>query len=248
LPNHAYQVWNRTLARRFFRTDCAGRPAYLSVDDEELEELAPQIGIEPKGAAASLAEAVKREFSNSQTSGLYREFLRAATEWRKDPGGPPPYIALLGSAVLAGSRMARDETQGVASHNYYRRYNELFGRDPGAGQPQGFEQLGRLWRDLDRWLDEDNSGRLGTSTVPEHPFPAHVGYPISQCLLRESDRRRLTEFFRDHPRPALHIPAQLVAAGLRSLRTGGEGDRQRERTGRRGNRRGRPRGARRVGG
>jgi len=197
LLNHAYQAWNRALAGRFFRTDCSGRPVYLSVDDEELEELAPGMGVTPEDAAVALTEAVKREFTYSLTSGMYREFFRATMEWRKNDGAdPPPYIALLASAVLAGSRMARDISQGVASHNYYRRYNELFGWDPASGQPVGFEQLGRLWRDLDRWLDEDNAGQLGTSTVPEHPSPAHVGYPISQCLLRESDRRRLTEFFR----------------------------------------------------
>lgn len=200
------------LAERFFRTDCCGRPVYLSADDEELEELAPGIGVGPEDAAASLAEAVKREFGYSQTSGRYREFFRATMEWRNDGGnGPPPYIALLASAVLAGSRMARDVSHGVASHNYYRRYNEIFGWDPDSGQPEGFDHLGRLWMDLDRWLDEDNSGQLGTSTVPEHPFPAHVGYPISQCLLRESDRRRLTEFFRAvELEPGVEItPAQL---------------------------------------
>lgn len=185
------------LARRFFRTDRCDRPVYLSVDDEELEELAPEIGIAPEDAATSLAEAVKRELTDSLTSGMYREFFRATTEWRKEgAAGPPPYVALLASAVLAGSRMARDISHGVASNNYYRRYNSLFGWDPDSGQPEGFDQLGRLWKDLDRWLADDNSGRLGTSTVPAHPFPAHVGYPISQCLLRESDRRRLTEFFR----------------------------------------------------
>ena len=195
--NHAYQAWNRVLAERFFRTECSGRPVYLSADDEELEELAPEIGVAPADATASLAESVKREFGSSPTSGLYRDFFRATLEWREaGTSGPPPYVALLASAVVAGSRMARDDSHGVASHNYYRRYNELFGWDPDSGQPDGFDHLGRLWQDLDRWLDDDNSGRLGKSTVPGHPFPAHVGYPISQCLLRESDRRRLTEFFR----------------------------------------------------
>ena len=103
---------------------------------------------------------------------------------------------MLGIAVLAGSRMARDPEAGVAGHNYYRRYNELVGYPPDSGQPPGFDDLGLLWKDLDRWLKHDLAGQLGESTIPDHPSPAHVGYPISQCLLRESDRRRLTEFFR----------------------------------------------------
>ena len=195
--NPAYEAWNRLLADRFFRRDCAGRPVYLSVDDEELEELAPKARVATEVAAESLADSVKREFIFSQTTGLYGRFFRATLEWRAAPEEkPPPYIAMLAVAVLAGSRMAGDPSQRVASHNYYRRYNELFGWDPDSGQPAGFDELRRLWKDLDRWLEEDRSGRLGTSTVPEDPFPAHVGYPISQCLLRDSDRRRLTEFFR----------------------------------------------------
>jgi hypothetical protein len=185
------------LAERFFRPDCAGRPVYLSIDDEELEELASRAGVGAEVAAESLVDAVRREFTSSPSFGLYGEFFRATRTWRRGSDqGPPPYIAMLSVAVLAGSRMARDPQTGVASHNYYRRYNELVGYPVDSGQPAGFDELGRLWKDLDSWLKQDLAGQLGISTIPEHPTPAHVGYPISQCLLRESDRRRLTEFFR----------------------------------------------------
>jgi hypothetical protein len=195
--NASYEAWNEVLAERFFRPDCAGRPVYLSVDDEELEELASRVGAGAEVAAESLVKAVRREFTSSPSYGLYGEFFRSTTTWRRGGSqGPPPCIAMLSVAVLAGSRMARDPQAGVASHNYYRRYNELVGYPPDSGQPAGFEELRRLWMDLDRWLKEDRDGTLGISTVPESPAPAHVGYPISQCLLRESDRRRLTEFFR----------------------------------------------------
>jgi hypothetical protein len=195
--NAGYEAWNRVLAERFFRPDCAGRPVYLSIDDEELEELASRAGVAAEVAAESLVDAVRREFTSSPSFGLYGEFFRATRTWRRGSDqGPPPYIAMLSVAVLAGSRMARDPQTGVASHNYYRRYNELVGYPVDSGQPAGFDELGRLWKDLDSWLKQDLAGQLGISTIPEHPAPAHVGYPISQCLLRESDRRRLTEFFR----------------------------------------------------
>jgi hypothetical protein len=170
---------------------------YLSVDDEELEELASRAGADAEVAAESLVIAVRRKFTSSPSYGLYGEFFHSTAAWRRGGGqGPPPYIAMLSVAVLAGSRMARDPQAGVASHNYYRRYNELVGYPPDSGQPAGFDELRRLWIDLDRWLRQDCDGKLGISTIPERPAPAHVGYPISQCLLRESDRRRLTEFFR----------------------------------------------------
>lgn len=195
--NSEYEAWNRALAERFFRPDCAGRPVYLSVDDDEVNALADRVATREQNAAESLAHAIRREFSSSASFGLYANFLFAASGWRKSKRRePPPCIALLGLAVLAGSRMASDLRAGVASHNYYARYNELIGRPPDSGQPPGFDGLGRLWQDLDRWLEEDRGRELGRSTIRSHPTLTHIGYPISQCLLRESDRRRLTEFFR----------------------------------------------------
>jgi hypothetical protein len=195
--NESYEAWNRALAGRFFRPEYANRPVYLSADDEEIEELADTVGVEEQEALDSFVTAVRREFSSSLTYGLYEGFLKARREWRKSGAqGPPPYAALLALTVLAGSHMARDPVAGVASHNYYVRYNELIGRPPDGGQPPGFDGLQSLWEDLDRWLQEDCGERLGRSTVRPHPTLSHVGYPISQCLLREADRRRLTEFFR----------------------------------------------------
>lgn len=211
------------MAERFFRPEDAGRPVYLSVDDEELEELASLAGAEQDSAAESLVQAVRRGFISSPSRGLYGEFFRATRTWRKAGGqGAPPYIAMLSVAVLAGSRMARDPEAGVASHNYYRRYNELLGNTPDSGQPPGFDELGLLWRDLDQWLRHDLGGRRGESTIPEHPSPAHIGYPISQCLLRESDRRRLTEFFRAVGlEPGDEITAEELFSYLRNwARTG----------------------------
>ena len=65
--------------------------------------------------------------------------------------------------------MARDPGAGIASHNYYARYNELIGRGETDGQPPGFDGLGSLWEDLDHWLEEDCRGRLGRSTIRKHP-------------------------------------------------------------------------------
>ena len=193
--NRNYETWNQVLAGYYFRPDRAGRPVYLSVDDEELEGLAPDAGVEKEQAAESLATAVRREFTSSSAFGLYAEFFKATREWRKGgAAGPPPYVALHALAALAGSRMASDGQ--VAGNNYYVRYNELIGMPADSGQPWGFDDLRGLWEDLHRWLQDDCGERLGRSTVRKHPTLAHVGYPISQCLLREADRRRLTEFFR----------------------------------------------------
>jgi hypothetical protein len=91
--------------------------------------------------------------------------------------------------------MARDSKRGIESNSYYPQLNLLLGRDTFGGMPSGFEVVGSLWKDLCRWLDS-HDGAYGTSTARQHSFFIHVGWPMSQCLLRRADRHRLTEFFR----------------------------------------------------
>ncbi len=62
-------------------------------------------------------------------------------------------------------------------------------RDQGA-----FTAVAEMWVRLDRWLDE-NGGKFGLSTIREHPELTRIGYPLSQTLVRKSDRAALTRFF-----------------------------------------------------
>src|SRR5262249_19193853 len=52
------------------------------------------------------------------------------------------------------------------------------------------------WDDLSLWLEADCRKQRGSSTIRTSPARRHVGYPLSQCLMRAVDRRRLPDFFR----------------------------------------------------
>jgi hypothetical protein len=111
--------------------------------------------------------------------------------------------------------MAADPESGITSGNYYARLNELLDLDH-RGMPPSFERVTALWKELERWLVEDNHGRLGLPSAVPHPSFPHVGYPISQCLLRDSDRRKLPEFFRwEGLAPGQDASAQELAPRLR---------------------------------
>jgi hypothetical protein len=189
-----YESWNSALAERYFSRSEAGKPVYLSVDDDALDELrAAVVGDGP--AADSLAAAVRATLRGGDA--IFVNHLVRRTEWRRSGAqGPPPYLALLALCVLAASRMARDPVKGIEGKAYYPQLNPLLNRPQFDGIPPGFEQVDDLWKDLCRWLDDDVSGARGTSTATTHHFFRHIGWPISQCLLREADRRRLTEFFK----------------------------------------------------
>lgn len=192
-----YEQWNRVLSAFFFPAEASNQPVYLQVDKDTLEELGPRAGANPEQAETSFVQAVRSKVSAGGTNPFVR-FLWL-DGWRRrvrtDPSASPPFIGLLGLCVFAASKMANDPEAGITGANYYARLNEMLGLGL-RGMPPSFDKVTALWGELERWLLEANDGRLGLPTaVPHRAFP-NVGFPISQCLLRDSDRRKLPGFFR----------------------------------------------------
>jgi hypothetical protein len=90
--------------------------------------------------------------------------------------------------------MTNDATRGVSSANYYVHLNDLLDLKH-QGRPSSFEEVSKLWEQLNGWLEKTNKGTLGLPTAKTHSTFIHIGYPISQCLLRKADRQRLPDFF-----------------------------------------------------
>ena len=97
--------------------------------------------------------------------------------------------------------MHRDE-QAAASAYYLRLAQALLPEAPvtevqrlKAQLPGAFQRdIAPMWRDLHEWLTAEN-GRFGHSTIREHPHFTLIGYPLSQALVRASDKAVLTRFF-----------------------------------------------------
>ncbi len=191
--SEAYTWWNSAIADRYFRAEEAGRPAYLAVDEDELSEIAAEAGRSAIDAIEDFSGAARESLSRAPN--LFRPWIRQLPTWRAD-GEIPPYIALLALCVVAASRMQADPEERIAANDYYSRLNPLLGRLPHSGMPPGFDEVRRLWSDLDAWLDHDLRGSRGSSPVTTPVFFVNIGYPLSQCALRVGDRHRLTDFFR----------------------------------------------------
>lgn len=189
-----YFEWNEAIIEEYFPEDNPSAYAYLPLDDEEIMALAEEYDIcERSEAVLDFENAVKVELA--QNTGHFACLSRWAKRWRTSGEDVPPYIAGLGFCVLAGSRMNGDEEMGVSSANYYVRLNGMIGRDE-SGIPPNFELLKNAWEDLSLWLNTDCQGSRGKSTVRTNKQFPHISYPLSQCLLRASDRRRLPDFFK----------------------------------------------------
>lgn len=188
-----YEAWNQALAEYFYGPAAAHRPAYLCVDTDSLRKIAPRLGVAPSEAEESFVQAVRSWMPRRRP---FSGFLWAARQWRRqvqtDPTLPPPFVGLLGALVLAASRMHPDPALQIGSHNYYHRLGEVLGLE----LRQLPDPVTHLWNNLNEWL-ERNNGAFGQPTAQWHgEWFRHIVRPMSQCLLRQTDREKLPDFFR----------------------------------------------------
>lgn len=214
----SYDEWNWALANHFFTPGAAGKPAYLQVDAETLGLAGQAAGFTPARPEESFTQAIRQKISSNHTKDPFYRFSWFG-DWKKNvlnkPEVPPPFAGLLGACVLAASRMASDTQAGVSQSNYYFRLNDLLGLGKKKGQPPSFDtKVTPLWKLLNWWLDECNNGQRGTSTARPAGF-ANIGYPLSQCVLRDADRRKLPVFFQQEGfEPAQEIEEEEIRSAL----------------------------------
>lgn len=195
-----YEDWNKAISEYFYNPRLASKPVYLQLDPETLTQIGEQFDLDNHQAKTSFIVAVQSWLRrNSSQYDQFDNFLRNARKWegldiRRSFYTPPPFLAFLGLCVLAASQMNADDD--VSAANYYIHLNELLGFGRKRGQPRGFDQIDELWVKLRWWLDEVLEGKFGYATATNHYGGAHIGYPISQCLLRRTDREKLPDFFK----------------------------------------------------
>lgn len=125
-----------------------------------------------------------------------------ARTWQAGPQDqPPPTLPVLALSVLAATRMHSDAQ--ARSGNYYLGLAQALlptADDHVVEQVRlelrdgAFIPVADMWRNLDRWLGEQ-AGAAGLSTIRDHLEMTRIGFPLSQALIRRSDRAVLTRFF-----------------------------------------------------
>ncbi|WP_111832677.1 hypothetical protein [Actinomadura madurae] len=193
-----YLRWQERLSHEFF-DGREGQPVVMFIDLDELQSLA-EPGEDP---LRSLAGAVKRLVNLDRGISMFSEVQRAEAVWRRgSQGQPPPTLPVLALSVLAASEMRSDASG--ARHNYYIRLAlallpdgtdaEIKSLRHSLRERGAFADVAGMWQGIHRWLGQ-HAGAFGTSTIPEHPERSRIGYPLSQALIRRSDRAVLTRFF-----------------------------------------------------
>lgn len=204
---NSYQQWNDALAARFFNSDMAGRNVYLYVNQEMIDEMERAM---PEAGTFRVA-VVGPPTDVDRCERVCQRALEAFTGWRERGSLYPPYIGYLILFVLAG-----DMSGDFAPNAYYPRLWELM-VERRNGMVRYFDHMDQLWEDLEDWSVHDQQGRLGIFQARSIGGYIHVGYPLSQSLLVEQDRRNLPKIFYEADlAPAGDYPADELARTLRS--------------------------------
>jgi hypothetical protein len=181
---HDFLRWNDAIAEHFFRGEDAGKTVYLYVTRDVIEEIGGA------GAISSFISATREGPPWATRSGLCQKALQAMAGWRSRGLPYPPYVGFLALFVLAAGQEGE-----FASHAYYPRLRELLGEPVAHGQYPSFERMLELWSDLEQWASRDMRGTLGLLRLDIAGSWLHVGLPVAQTILTETERQRLHEIF-----------------------------------------------------
>ena len=204
--------WNDLIAAHFFQPEMAGRRVYLFVTEDVLREVG---GAE--AAVSDFISAVKAGPPNVTRQGLCQRALQIMEGWRAKTFPFPPYIGYLALFVLAAGKEGD-----FAPHAYYPKLRSLLGEEPKLGQYPSFDEMVRLWDDLEQWSNKDQDGKLGifyNNSIAGNWF--HVGIPIAQTFLTERERAALPVIFaRAGIDPSIPPSDEELAALVRRLGPG----------------------------
>ncbi len=217
----AYQQWNDALASRFFNPDMAGRNVYLYVNQAIVDEMGQEM-IQATPQALIFRNAIAGTPTAPIRAGVCQRAWQSFYNWRASGVDFPPYIAYLCFFVLAS-----DIDGDFAPHAYHPRLRGLLGgtHSSETGQVPSFHRMRQLWDDLEDWTVSDKHGDLGIFQSRSIGGNIHIGYPLSQSILAEQDRRALPRVFDSAglDPAALHSAGELAMAlrnptALRMLR------------------------------
>lgn len=209
-----YLLCNSAVAEAFFPETDESKGVYLDFEEESVRRMAAALGIAEGVVEAKLVASVRATLSSNGGRQLFSRHQTSLRTWQArpgyDPDCPPPIIGVLGVFTLAAERMRRGD--GLSSNNYYGRLVELLGSSVADVQSAYRTVAESFWSALGDWLTGIDGAR-GLPTVAPYRH-RHVGLSISQALIRDVDRDRLSTFFMESGLPAGSqvLPGELELA------------------------------------
>jgi|688.fasta_scaffold37148_4 hypothetical protein len=214
---------NEVIAEIVYGEDKSGLPVHLDLDDDSFESNKLLHGITPQEFRDQLVSNVGRVHKNNDLLKVFSEFGEATRRWvrKGDFLTTPPALSLLAVLSIAADEMEAEEN--ISSSNYYLRLSKVLARSGGiAPDPTKLgnhyrKEAVELWESLVTWLE----AWQGDRGIPTVPLPGdstnadgreYIRMPISQALLRESDRTNLYKMFSvNNLDPAMSASEELMS-------------------------------------
>lgn len=188
MPNYA--DWNEAILEYVLEGLRLGSRVFLAIDDEAL------IGAGEFLSSAPLQRDRPTDFLRAVRDRCVLGSRVVFSRVRPDDeslNATPPYVSFLAATVLAAYRMGEEED--VSPNNYFVRLNEVLGlKSVAQGRPPGLDAGAEeeLWLHWSEWLNR--RGFLASAKRGSGPTK-YVNYPISQTLLRDTDKDSLWHHF-----------------------------------------------------
>jgi hypothetical protein len=212
-PARTYESFDSALAENFFTNEQAGLPVYLDMDDESFRAAAASLQLAPEAFTEGMIESVRSLLYLGDTGyrvfhpfdfrlGRWRIKLRAAQRAGADLP-PPPIVALLATFTAAAETMGDSKSTHIHDSAYYPRLLNLLKvpEQHASRFKESFRQSTEAyWDALRIWLEAIDGNRGLPSAYALNL--RYVGLPISQALIRETERRQLKNMFSDMALPA----------------------------------------------
>lgn len=205
-----YDRWNTAIAGVVYSQEMAGQPTYLDLEDDVLSKICEVAEPGITDPVRALVEVVKGTLLLGSPAALLEGHLRRLDTWHEGTMlDPPPTLGLLALLSVVAESMRRSAD--MRAHNFYGRLAQL--ANMSDEELRHFEHAYRrhrdgvpasceLWESLNDWLEMCEGGRGLPTAVPlGHE---HIGYPLSQALVRQADRDKFIDLF----------TAQGLAAGI----------------------------------
>ena len=210
-----YASVNAALAEQLFPVRKEQVPVYLDVDASTIREvMRDALGECASDPKSQMAEVVRPTMLRSDVGDFLLDHERSVQDWRADGrvrGEVPPCVGALAVLCLAAENMSR--RGGYTSSAYFARLACLVGVPTDGATFEGMQASFRkrqpkLWSALEEWLVATGRGIPTAHPVGRY---RHIGYPLSQTLVRATDREWLHRQFR---RASLHCAWNVEASDL----------------------------------
>ncbi len=219
-----YERWNGAIAEVVYSRGQAGLPVYLDLEDSVLASIRDAAEPEATDVSSALIQTLigTLVFTDGANSVL-RGHLRRLDLWHQGTMlDPPPTLGLLALLSLVAKNM--QDSDHMRSHNFYNRLERMAGMT--GHQIEWFTHAYRarrhsentpvsreLWGSLNDWLEMlEGSRGLPTAQPMGHD---HIGWPLSQALVRQADRDKFVDLFVTQGMPPYaSLPASEMAAHI----------------------------------